>query len=137
MRTHPPERRYTLLFVWLCARKAEVTDHLVSLFLQIIRKVERKGKDELKNEVDLVKVYGTRNLLHKLARASRARPDSPISAVMLEELGEDTLRTLYQEIEQEQISLDVARARKVQKKFRGYQKMVTTISLAQRTPRER
>ena len=127
MRTHPPERRYTLLFVWLCARKAEVTDHLVSLFLQIIRKVERKGKDELKSEVDLVKVYGTRNLLHKLARASRARPDSPIGAVMLEELGEDTLRTLYQEIEQEQISLDVARARKVQKKFRGYQKMVTTM----------
>jgi TnpA family transposase len=127
MRQHPPNRRYPLLAAWICSQKMEITDDLVNLFLHIIRRVERKSREALQSEVDLNKVYGTRRILHQLARACRDRPDAPISTVMLEEMGEETLQALYAELDHGQATLENARAKKVQQKFRGYQKMVSSM----------
>lgn len=127
MKKHPPERRFPLLAIWLCARKMEITDHLVSLFLHVIKRVEKKGREELKNEVELSKVYGTRQLLHQIVKACREKPGAPIGEVILGEVGEETLQALYAEIDAGRTSLEAARTEKIQKKFRGYQKMVSSL----------
>lgn len=127
MRRHPPEVRCVLLAVWLCARRMEGADHLVSYFMVLIKKVGRNGREELKEEIDLLRVFGTRRLLHRLVGAGRRQPDLPIGAVMLEELGQDTLQALYLEMDGKQQSLEAAEAEKVQRKFAGYRAMVAPM----------
>ncbi len=129
MRRHPPARRLTLLAAFLCSRAQEVTDQVVTLFLDVIRKVQKGGEQALTQEIvaDLGAVYNGKRLIHSLVRAADRQRTTPAWDLLLDVVGERKLQAILTELDAKEIPFEEAKARRVQQKFRGYRQMVAPL----------
>ena len=129
MRRHRTDGQITLLAALLCSRAQEVTDQVVSLFLDVIRKVEKRGEQALAQElmVNIGSAYNGKRLIHSLVRAAEQRRTVPAWELLLDVVGEARLQTILAELDAQDIPFEEARARRVQQKFRGYRQMVAPL----------
>lgn len=129
MRRHPTQRRIALLAALLCSRTQEVTDQVVSLFLDVIRKVEKRGEQALTQEMvaNLGTVYNGKRLIHSLVRAAEQRRTEPAWELLQDVVGEDRLKTILAELDAKDIPFEEAKAQRIQQKFRGYRQMVAPL----------
>lgn len=99
LRRHPPEIRYTLLssFFWL--RRAEITDGLIELLIQIIHRINVRAERRVDKELihNLRKVNGKNNLLFQMAEQALHNPDGIIKDVLYPIVSEETLKDLVKE----------------------------------------
>ena len=95
----PQLTRLTLLAALCWVRKAELTDGLVDLLVQLVHKIsvraERKVEGELNSEFR--RVHGKQGILFKLAGAAIDHPDEIVRAALYPVVGETTLRDLVAE----------------------------------------
>lgn len=127
MRRHPAARQATLLAAFLCTRQAEVTDQVVQIFLELVRKAQKKGQAATEKEMAsaLPRVLRKGRLLRKVVRAASEQPEAAIGARLVEVLGEDVFRALLEE--EEGPSYEVTRARHTQKRVSCYRSAIETV----------
>ena len=132
MRRHPLAVRCSLLAVLLYFRHREITDDIVRLFLELIRRIEKKADKSMEKELicDIKKVYGKRKILYKIARAARERPDGTIREVIFKEVKEEILDRIVEEFESENLEWDYdnSRTKTMKRKYsRHYRRMLKPV----------
>lgn len=129
MRRHPSARRMTLLAAFFCSRSQEVTDQVVSMFLDVIRKVEKRGEQALNLEMaaNLGVNYNSKRLFHSLVKTASEQKSVPAWDLLVKVVGEDKLESILGELSAELIPFDEAKAQRIQQKFRGYRQMVAPL----------
>lgn len=130
MRRHPPAIRYTLLAALLVAREMEVTDNIVNIFLQLIRRIGKKADSALERELvqDIQRVYGKSRILYRVAKAATGNPDGTIRDVIFPEVKEDVLFRLIEEFQDTESSYEVSRVWQMKRKYSvHYRRMMKPV----------
>jgi len=130
IRRHPPAIRYTLLAAVLRAREMEVTDNIVNIFLQLIRRIGKKADSALEQELvqDIRRVYGKSRILFRVAKAATENPDGTIREVIFPEVKEDVLLRLIEEFQKTETSYEASRAWQMKKKYNvHYRRMMKPV----------
>ena len=99
MRAHPGPIRYTLMACFLHARTMVVTDDVVRMLLEIIRRIDTQTEKHLQKELlrDIKRVAGKVQLLYRIAEAVVEEPDGIIRTVLFPQVKEATFRDLAAE----------------------------------------
>jgi hypothetical protein len=99
MRPHPDPIRYALTACFIHVRTMEVTDDVVRVLLEVIRRVETQTEKHLHKELlrDIKRVAGKVQLLFRVAEAVTEEPDGTIRAVLFPRVSETTFRDLVTE----------------------------------------
>lgn len=127
IRRHQPAVRYTLFSVLLHARGMEVTDNVVQLFLDLIRRVQKKTDKALEKDLirEIIRVRGKMGLLFRVAHAATENPDGTIRQVLFPVVEEDVLLRLVEESRLEGTSYPLTRAMMMRKKYiNSYRRMM-------------
>jgi hypothetical protein len=76
----PQPVRLTLLAVLCWARRAEITDSLVDLLIEVVHKVRTRAENKVETELvqDLKRVRGKQGLPFALAAAAVEHPDETV-----------------------------------------------------------
>lgn len=99
MRAHPAPIRSTLLACFVHLRTMEVTDHVVRMLLEIIRRIDTQTDKHLQKELlhDIKRVAGKVQLLFRVAEAVIEEPEGTIRDVLFPRIKEETFRDLAAE----------------------------------------
>jgi hypothetical protein len=99
MRTHPAPIRYALLTCLIHLRTIEVTDDVVRMMLEVIRRLETQTDKHLHKELlqDIKRVAGKLQILFRVAEAVVEAPDGTIREVLFPRVTEATFRELVAE----------------------------------------
>ena len=99
LRRHPEATRYTLLAAFCQQRTGEVTDSLVDLLLQVIRRIGAKAEKHVKKQYldDIQMVEGKQKLLRQVAEAALAGPDKTVRAGIFPVMSEEKCKAILKE----------------------------------------
>ena len=99
MRAHPAPIRYALMACFLQVRTMEVTDDVVRMLLELIRRMETQTEKHLQKTLlrDIKRVTGKIQLLYRVAEAVMEEPDGTIRTVLFPQVKEETFRELAAE----------------------------------------
>jgi hypothetical protein len=99
MRAHPAPIRCALMACFIHVRTMEVTDDVVRMRLEIIRRLETQTETHLHRALlrDITRVAGKVQLLFRVAEAVVEAPDGTIREVLFPRVGEATFRELVAE----------------------------------------
>jgi TnpA family transposase len=99
MRAHPDPIRYALMACFIHVRTMEVTDDVVYMMLEIIRRIETQTEKHLHRELlrDIKRVAGKVQLLFRVAEAVVEEPEGTIREVLFPRVSEATFRELVAE----------------------------------------
>lgn len=99
MRAHPTVIRCALMACFIHARTMEVTDDVVRMLLEIIRRMDTQTEKHLQKELlrDIKHVAGKVQLLYRIAEAVVEEPDGTIRTVLFPQVKEETFRDLAAE----------------------------------------
>jgi Domain of unknown function (DUF4158) len=99
MRAHPDPIRYALMACFIHVRTMEVTDDVVRMLLEIIRRIETQTEKHLQRELlrDITRVTGKVQILFRVAEAVVEAPDGTIREVLFPRVTEATFRELVAE----------------------------------------
>ena len=80
MRRHPLAVQITLMAAFLQTRQAEVTDHIVRIFLELIRRIEKKADRTMEKEIsrNIRKIFGKNQILYRPNRGRRLMRSSEV-----------------------------------------------------------
>lgn len=121
MKRHPPEVRYALMAALLHYRRMEVTDAVIGVFLQLVRRMEKKADRTLEKEEvrDIEKVYQKRQILYKVAVAATERPRDSVEDVIYPIVGgKDTFLKVIAEYEGRELSYEKRRVGEKKSKYK-------------------
>lgn len=130
IRRHQPAVRYTLLSILLHARGMEITDNVVRLFLDLIRRLQKKADKAMERDLllEIEKVRGKASLLFRVARAATENPDGTVREVLFPVVEENLLLRLVEESRIEEFSYPITRAIMMRKKYvNPYRRMVKPV----------
>ena len=130
MKRHRPEQRYALMAVLLHFRRMELIDNIIDIFLNLIRRIQKKADKNL--EKDLIRstkaVYKKKELLYKMAKASTENPYDTVENVLFPIVGEEILYRIIEEYEGQGMSYDNTQTVERKKKYtRSYRRMVKPV----------
>ena len=99
MRAHPAPIRYALMACFIHARTMDVTDDVVRMLLEIIRRMDTQTEKHLHKTLlqDIKRVAGKVQLLYRIAEAVVEAPDGTIRTVLFPQIKEETFRDLAAE----------------------------------------
>jgi Tn3 transposase DDE domain len=99
MRAHPDPIRHALMACFIHARTMKVTDDVVRMLLEVIRRIETQTEKHLHKELlrDIKRVAGKVQLLFRVAKAVVEEPDGTICEVLFPRVTEATFRELVAE----------------------------------------
>jgi TnpA family transposase len=130
IRRHRPAVRVTLLAALLNWRQKEITDGVVRVLLELVRRIDKKTDKELEKQLvrDIKQVFGKTRILYRIAAATTANPDATVRAAVFPVVGEDVLRRLVEESKQQETSYEVVYSNVAQRKYRAhYRQMVKPV----------
>lgn len=130
MKRHPPNFRYAFMAALLHFRRMELTDNVTEIFLDLVRRIEKKADKKL--ERDLVRsiraVYKKGELLYKIAKASTQSPQGTVENVLFPAVGEETLHRIIEEYEGREMKYENTQAKEKTQKYKGfYRKMMKPV----------
>ncbi len=101
MRNHPSVIRYTLMSCFLLSRAMEITDEMVQMFIEILRKLERSTEKQVDREIvrDFKQVNGKPQILYRVACAAIEEPDGKVADVIFKCVKEEVFRDIVVEYE--------------------------------------
>ena len=99
LRRHPPSIRYTLMVAFFVQRSQEITDNLIELLINIIKKIGTRAERRINKELvaDFQEVTGKTNILFRIAEVAVASPEGIIEQVIYPVVSQKTLRDLVAE----------------------------------------
>ncbi|NEQ64813.1 MAG: Tn3 family transposase, partial [Symploca sp. SIO2D2] len=99
LRQHPAAIRYTLMAAFCIQRSQEITDNLIELLIQIIRRIGTRAERRINKELvdDFKQVTGKTNLLFRIAEVAVAQPSGVIQNVIYPVVSQQTLKDLVKE----------------------------------------
>lgn len=99
MRRHTQIRQLTLYAVYLMARETAMTDAMVELLVETVRKITTRSKRKVVGDIakDVERVYGKERLLVDIATASIDDPDGRICDVIFPVVGKEKLAAIIKE----------------------------------------
>lgn len=99
LHAHPLPIRVTLLAALCWVRRAEITNTLVDLLIQIVHRIDTRAEHKAEQAFlrDLKRVSGKTTLLFQLAEAAVTTPDGTVRDVIFPIAGEQTLQELVKE----------------------------------------
>ena len=130
MRRHPLPVQVTLMTALLIARQSEITDHIVRIFLELIRRIEKKADRTLEKEItgNIRKVFGKNQILYRIAEVVTNNPDGTVRDVLFSEIGEEVFQRLVEESRQGETSYEVVRSQVIRRKYRhSYRRMMKPV----------
>ena len=130
MKRHQPEFRYALMAVLLHFRRMELTDNITEIFLNLIRRIEKKADKKL--ERDLIRsiktVYKKKELLYKIAKASTENPHDTFENALFPVVGEEILYRIIEEYEGQDLNYENTQTMEKKKKYtRSYRRMMKPV----------
>lgn len=101
MKNHPDPIRYALLVCFLHTRRAEITDNLGQMFIEILQKLERNSEQEVDKEIvrEFKKVNGKPQILYRVACAVLENPAGSVSDVVFTTVKEEVFQDIVIEHE--------------------------------------
>lgn len=95
------EQRFTLLCIFYYVRQMEITDGIIKIFLELIKRIEKKSKKSIEKEVnkDVKKNYNKQLILKKITLAIKNNPKGTIEEVILAVVDLETFNDLADEYE--------------------------------------
>jgi TnpA family transposase len=120
MKRHPTDVRYSLMAALLHYRRMEVTDAIIGVFLQLVRRLEKKTDRTLEKEAarEIDKVYQKRQILYKVAVAATERPWDTVEEVLYPIVGgKDTFLKVIAEYEGRELVYEKRRAMEKKSKY--------------------
>jgi hypothetical protein len=101
VKRHTDDLRYTLLTAFCYQRSQEITDNLVELFNNIIKRIGTNAEKTVDRKIiqEVKRVRGKGNLLCEIARAAVAQPDGVVRKVIYPVANTDTLQQIITEQE--------------------------------------
>ena len=130
MRRHLPHTRYSLLAAFIYTRKMEITDHIVTIFMELANRVDRNSKLSIEKKIikEISKIYGARNILYTMALVSKNNPDKSVRDVIYPAVGKDVLDRIIAEYEGEDAEYSVAKIKIMKQKYtHHYRKMMKPV----------
>jgi hypothetical protein len=130
IRRHPPAVRYTLLAALGYILGAEITDNIIKIFLQLIRRIEKKADKTLEKELigEIKRVYGKRQILYQVALAVTENPDGIVRDVVYPVVGESVFKRLIEELKGSASHYNLSRVKAMRRKYAGhYRRMMKPI----------
>jgi hypothetical protein len=99
LRQHPPTIRYTLMAAFYVQRSQEITDNLIELLINIIKKIGTRAERRINKELvtDFQEVTGKTNILFRIAEVAVASPEGIIEQVIYPVVSQKTLKDLVTE----------------------------------------
>lgn len=99
LRRHPPAIRYTLMAAFCWQRSQEITDNLIELLTQIIRRISTRAEKRIEKQFleNFKQVTGKTNLLFRIAEVAVEQPNGVIEKVIYPIVSQQTLRDLVKE----------------------------------------
>lgn len=99
LRRHPPSIRYTLIAAFFVQRSQEITDNLIELLINMIKKIGTRAERRINKELvaDFQEVTGKTNILFRIAEVAVASPEGIIEKVIYPVVSQKTLRDLVAE----------------------------------------
>ena len=130
MKRHQPDFRYALMAVLLHFRRMELTDNITEIFLNLIRRIEKKADKKL--ERDLIRsirtVFKKRELLYKMAKASTQSPHDTVENVLFPAVGKEILYQIVEEYEGQDLKYENTQTKEKKQKYtRSYRRMMKPV----------
>jgi hypothetical protein len=99
LRQHPEAIRYTLMAAFCVQRSQEITDNLIELLINIIKRIGTRAERRINRELvsDFQEVTGKTNILFRIAEVAVASPEGIIEQVIYPVVSQKTLRDLVAE----------------------------------------
>ncbi len=99
LRQHPPSIRYTLMAAFFVQRSTEITDNLIELLINIIKRISTRAQRRIDQELvaDFKLVTGKTNILFRIAEVAVASPEGIIEKVIYPVVSQKTLKDLVTE----------------------------------------
>ncbi|AUC62462.1 Tn3 family transposase (plasmid) [Cyanobacterium sp. HL-69] len=99
LRQHPSSIRYTLMSAFLVERTQEITDNLIELLINIIKRIGTRAERRINKELvaDFQLVTGKTNILFRIAEVAAAEPEGIIEKVIYPVVSQKTLKDLVTE----------------------------------------
>ncbi len=131
LKTLKKEVRYTLMSVFFYIREMEITDNIIHIFLELIRKIGKKADKAIENNVvsELRKVYGKGKILRKLTLAVTDNPEGTIENTIFPVVSLNTFNKLAEEYNATpEDDYDIYKIKIMREKYaRTYRKMIKPI----------
>ena len=99
LRRHPAALRTTLLAAFCTQRLLTLTDNLVELLINLIRRINARAEHKVEKELlaDIKRVSGKTELLFQLTTASLENPEGLVQDVIFPVVNEATLKAIVKE----------------------------------------
>ncbi|PSB00454.1 Tn3 family transposase [Merismopedia glauca] len=99
LRQHPEAIRCTLMAAFCVQRSQEITDNLIELLINIIKRIGTRAERRINKELvsDFQEVTGKTNILFRIAEVAVASPEGIIEQVIYPVVSQKTLRDLVAE----------------------------------------
>lgn len=130
MQRHQPDFRYALMAVLLHFRRMELTDNITEIFLNLIRRIEKKADKKLERDLisSIKTVYKKRELLYKMAKASTQHPHDTVENALFPVVGKEILHRIIEEYEGQDLNYENTQTMEKKKKYtRSYRRMMKPV----------
>lgn len=99
LRQHKDAIRYTLMSAFCIQRRQEITDNLIEILTQIIKRIDNRAEKRINQQLieEFKKVSGKTGLLYRIAEVSIAEPNGVIEQVIFPVVSLKTLKDLVAE----------------------------------------
>ena len=99
IRKHKDSIRYTLMAAFCIQRSQEITDNLIEILTQIIKRIDNRAEKRINQQLieEFKKVSGKTGLLYRIAEVSIAEPNGVIEQVIFPVVPLKTLKDLVAE----------------------------------------
>lgn len=130
MKRHPSDIKYALLAALLHSRQMELTDNIIDIFLQLIRRIEKKADKKLERDLigSIKTVYKKKEFLYKMAKAVTQNPHGTVEDVVFPVVGIEILNKIVAEYEGQELSYENTQTAEKKKRYTGsYRRMMKPV----------
>jgi len=99
LKGHSKEQMYSIYFTYLFVRQMGISDGIIKIFLELIKRIEKKSDKHIENDFSshVRESFNKLNILKKLTLAITGNPSGSIETVILSQVDLETLKGLANE----------------------------------------
>lgn len=130
MKRHPLDYKYALLAALLYFRTMELIDNITDIFLQLIRRIEKKADKKLERDLisSIKAVYKKKEFLYKMAKAVTENPHGTVENVVFPVVGIEILNQIIAEYEGHELNYENTQIAEKKKRYTGsYRRMMKPV----------
>jgi len=130
IKRHPLSIGYALMAALLHFRRMELIDNIIDIFLQLIRRIEKKADKKLERDLigSIKAVYKKKEYLYKMAKAVTQNPQGTVENVVFPIVGKEILYQIVAEYEGRELNYENNQTAEKKKRYTGsYRRMMKPV----------